>query len=221
MVDSPPVLPFDWDPGSAAGQEYLNLRTPEAATECRLGTDFFLLHSNTIGPEVQQIIEDLVQCVKVALYVDEEDISAAGIEHWLFMRHQALMSRLLSLPKRGAICECCRYATLLWILSITNGLGSQADTHALRTAQHLKKALSALPSSADVPQHLLFWIAVTGAMAAEGTNLQAWFDQRVLELSQRLEVPADEMEYYNRLSGYLYVESAQRCKLRRLVARLQ
>ena len=220
---APPILPFDWDPGRFPKQKWSKLTANvdfSTLGSGALASGFFELDRSTLNPEVLAIVGDILEALRVAYCLDTpRRISDPESQHWLFLRNQAFVYRLLILPtKPGTLQECCRVALLVWLLKITAYFGPPLT--AKRLLSRLKAAICDLDDE-DLQRRpeaeLLFWIQCLGAMTAEYTVEREWFLRQTVESATLLKIKIEKEHFWQILGKYLRLNSEGGLQFARMV----
>ena len=210
-----PIFPLDWEPVSLPTIQKLpnsqDNRLEAPLTELAQG--FFELEEHVLDPNTLQIIHDIRVCARVSQQWGTQAIpSDPSDQHWLFLRHQAIFWRLLSLPTTVSseteteTQHCCRIALIIWLLKITVYFGAQRWSK--RLLPRLKAAIVRVDDAATAercPPKLLFWIACLGAMTAEYTDEREWFLRRTVQAASCAEIERDEGAFRKVLGRFLFV----------------
>ncbi|KAL8831151.1 MAG: hypothetical protein Q9191_001025 [Dirinaria sp. TL-2023a] len=220
---APPVLPFDWDPGRYSESKWIDLTANVdfgTLGIAKLASGFLQLQQDTLCLELKIIVADIVEAVQVAHCLDSSRRTLdPNSEHWLFLRHQAFVSRLLMMPaKSGSIQECCRIALLVWLLKVTAYFG--AARRAKEQLPRLKATLAQLDDEelqAEPEAKLIFWIECLGAMTAEYTAERDWFLGRVVQSAVLLGIQLEKPEVWRVLEQYFLLKSEGGLQFARMV----
>ena len=216
----PPILPLDWDPGhmSPARVQKLQLKpNPELG---QFAAGFLALGDEVLSHKIRTIVADLVACLQIAHSICNLPTTDVVDERWLFLRHQALIYRLLSTTTTTMVQECVRIALLVWILKVTKYFGAQRCSRSL--LPHLRATLLKVKRrvvSENV--ELLFWIACVGAVVADGTTDRDWFVRQTARLAASLGLGVGEDHFKRALSRWLFVKSETGIQITRLVCAVQ
>lgn len=217
-----PMLPFDWDPGafSKQGNSPISSADSPGLGPAQLAKGFFELDHGDLHLEILEMVGDILESLRFSHYLNiQKRTRDPKIERWLFLRHQAIIYRLLQLPTMsGSIQECCRIALMIWLLKITAYHGAARVARGLLT--RLADALGSLCSEnpPTVPGlKLLFWIHCLGAMTAEYTAERDWFLRRTLESARILGVWVEKDEFWKILEQFLVLNSEGGLQFARMV----
>ena len=179
-----PIFSLDWEPESLPAQELPKIQSEVDASLSEMAQGFFDLQTHLLGPKMLHIIDNIRVCVQVSHQRMRDNVDASD-QHWLFLRHQAIFCRLLSLQTSSETQECCRVALIVWLLKITVYFGAQRwSKHLL---PHLKAAILRLDNAGEwCPSMLMFWMTSLGAMTAEYTDERNWFLKRTVKAARSL-----------------------------------
>ena len=211
-----PIFPLDWDPGSLPAQNMLRIQGEAAPLLSELAQGFFSLGERVLGPEMLQVIDDIRVCVQVSQHMEAQEISDPSDQHWVFLRHQAIFCRLLSLPTSSRSQECCRIALIIWLLKITEYFGAQ------RWSKRLLPGLKAAILRLDIaekwcPSVLMFWMTSLGAMTAEYTDERDWFLERTMKTARSLGIQLDKEPVRCVLKTFLFLKCEDGLQFFRMV----
>lgn len=219
----PSILSLDWDPGQFPPDRMLEIRQVLCSKILNLGQDLLSLHTDVLDRDLLEVINDTVLYTQVSQYIRVPgNAQGADTERWLYLRHQALVYRLLALPVSPGIQECCRMAVLLWILSITIQLGNRAEKPLYHIMTRLSRDLADMHfyvDQKDLP--LLFWITAVGALAADSSREPDAFTEPISIIAVRVAAEHDMIDFERVLERYLYLGSEQHVQLTRVLGRVQ
>ena len=211
-----PILPLDWDPGHMSPARVQKLQLMPNPELERMASGFFALDNHVLGHEIQTIVTDLVACLQTAHSICKLPAVDPVDERWLFLRHQALIYRLLSCSTTTTMQECVRLALLVWKLKVTKYFGAQRCSRSL--LPHLKDTLLKVENGEVVANlELLFWIVSAAAVAAEETADRQWFVRQTGRLAASLGLEARENQFTRTLTMWFFVKSERGVKLTNLV----
>jgi hypothetical protein len=215
---STPVIPLTWDPGpmSKARQDELQIH-PES-TLPHLGKK---LLEATIGQQLATVIEAVVDFARIAHCAWSCANKLISLdENWLFLRHQALVYRLLSLPDSlQGLENCVRITTLIFLLNAAEYHGAYVS--ARTTLKYLTSALiRARLWEEGLRDGVLFWILCTGAMTTEQSRERDWFQEMLVRFYIPPSFVWSKQTLAEDLGSYLFLVEKQESQLLRLVDRL-
>ena len=200
-----PIFPLDWEPGSLPAQKMLKIQIEVEPLFSELAQGFFDLDRLLLGPELLQIIDDIRVCAQVSQQMETQEITDPSGQHWLFLRHQAIICRLLSLSPSSEIQKCCRVALIVWLLKITVYFGAQRWSKNL--LPRLKAAILNLEISGEqCPSLLIFWMVSLGAMTAEYTDERDWFLRQSTKAARSLGIKIDKELFRRVLKRFLFLK---------------
>ena len=212
----PQMLILDWEPAPLPEMTMLKVESRVPLSLRSLAQGFSGTIGDVLGEDLLLIINDIVTCIQVAEYVKTESLEHIDAQRWLFLRHQALVSRLLSLQLSSHIQACTRIALLIWLLKITAYFGAQRWSK--RLLGKLKLSILRLSSSGEwVPSTLLFWMTCLGAMTAEYTDERDWFLERTLKLARSMALPLEKEPFRQLLQRYFFIKSEDGLQFFRMV----
>ena len=210
-----PIFPLDWEPAPLPTQKMPNsLDAPLS----ELAQGFFELEEHLLGPKILQIIHDIRVCALVSQQLGTQAISDPADQHWLFLRHQAIFWRLLSMPTASSATQnCCHVALIIWLLKVTVYFGAQRWSK--RLLPRLKAAILDVDNAAveGCPPRLLFWITCLGAMTAEYTEEREWFLRRTAEVALLAGIERDKGAFRDVLGRFLFLECEDGLQFFRMV----
>ena len=216
----PPILPLDWDPGHMSPMRVQKLQLKPNPELEQFAAGFLALGDEVLTHEIRTIVADLVACLQIAHSICNLPTTDVVDERWLFLRHQALIYRLLSTPTTTMVQECVRLALLVWILKVTKYFGAQRCSRSL--LPHLRATLLKVEGwvvFANV--ELLFWIVCVGAVAADGTADRDWFVRQTARQATSLGLGIGEDQFKRALSRWLFLKSEMSIQITRLVCAVQ
>ena len=212
----PSILPLDWEPSPLPRVKMTKIKAHASRTIPNIAQGFFGLVEDVLGAELSRIIRDIVTCIQVAEYLSTESSRDTDEQRWLFLRHQALTSRLISLQPRTPIQYCTRIALIVWLLKITAYFGAQRWSKNL--LPRLKAAIIRISDRNEwIPSTLLFWMTCLGAMTAEYTEERDWFLARTYELARSLDIVIEKQSFRRLLQKYLFIGSEDGLQFFRMV----
>lgn len=203
-----PILPLDWDPSikPPAYAEKLQYKTCPKLSQ--LASTLVQLDQEIVSQELQAVVVDLVAVIQIAHSFWGLPKKTSSDERWLFLRHQALIYRLLSIQSPSVIQECVRIAILIFILKATHYFGAQRCSGYL--LPQLKNTLLLLPFQVVyLNSELLFWITCVGATVVTETAERDWFVQQTARFATYLQLETDAEQYEMILNKYLILDSEQ------------
>jgi hypothetical protein len=216
----PPILPLDWDPRQMFPARVQILQITHNPVLDHLASALFALDEEVLSQDMQIVIADLVACLQIAHSICESPDADPADERWLFLRHQALIYRLLSTSTTNIVQECCRIALLVWMLKVTKYFGAQRCSRSL--LPHLKDTLLKLePDVVYANVELVFWITCVGAMTAEETQERDWYVRQTAQLASEIGLEPKEEQYKAVLRRYLFLKSEQGAQMTKLVRAVQ
>ncbi|KAH8817442.1 hypothetical protein F5884DRAFT_748906 [Xylogone sp. PMI_703] len=209
-----PVIPLNWDPGPfpKARQDKFHVQPDNVLP--LLGKKLFKI---AMGEELAGIIKDVVGFARLAHCAWScTEVLTAQDENWLFLRHQALMYRLLSLSNPQGIENCICLATRLFLLNATEYHGAYVS--ARTTLRHLKKALiHARFWEEGFDNGVLFWCLCSGSMSPERSDEKEWSHGMLVKFfKSSTSVRAKEF-FQEDLEGYLFLAEKQDTQLSNLI----
>ena len=211
-----PIFPLDWDPGSLPAQKMLKIQVEVEPLLSELTQGFFDLDKHILGTEMLQLIDNIRVCAQVSQQMGTQEMTDPSDQHWLFLRHQAIFCRLLSLPTSSKTQECCRVALIMWLLKITVYFGAQRWSKRLLPA--LKTAILQLDKAGEwCPSALIFWMTSLGAMTAEYTDERDWFLKRTTKAGRSLGTEPDKEPFRRVLKKFLFLKSEDGLQFFRMV----
>lgn len=211
-----PIFPLDWEPGSLSAQKMLKIQTEVEPLLSNLAQGFFDLEKHILDPEMLQIIDDIRVCAQASQQIGSQETKDPSDQHWLFLRHQAIFYRLLSLSTRTEIQGCCRIALIVWLLKITGYFGAQRWSK--RLLPGLKAAIIRLESAGEwCPLVLMFWMTSLGAMTAEYTDERDWFLKRTMRAARSLGMELDKEPFRRVLQRFLFLKCEDGLQFFRMV----
>lgn len=200
-----PIFPLDWEPASLPAQKMLKIQAEVEPLLSELAQGFFDLDKHLLGPELLQIIDDIRVCAQVSQQVETQGVTDPSNQQWLFLRHQAIICRLLSLSPSSEVQECCRVALLVWLLKITAYFGAQRWSKNL--LPRLRAAILQLETSEEqCPLVLMFWMTSLGAMTAEYTDERDWFLKRTTKAAWSLGLKLNKEPFRRVLRRFLFLK---------------
>ena len=200
-----PILPLDWEPGVLPAQKMLKIQLEVEPLLSELAQGFFDLDKHLLGSEMLQIINDIRVCAQVSEQIRVHETTEPSEQHWLFLRHQAMFCRLLSIPTKSEIQGCCRVALIVWLLKITGYFGAQRWSK--RLLPGFKAAILCLDKSGEwCPSVLMFWMTSLGAMTAESTDESDWFLKRTIEAARSSGIKPDKESFRFVLKKFMFLE---------------
>ncbi|KAL6716008.1 hypothetical protein ACLMJK_006970 [Lecanora helva] len=212
----PQVLPLSWEPTPLPNTKMIEIQTCTKPILGGLGQGFIGIAKDVLGDNLKLIVNDTVTCIQAAEYAKTKSLNTSDDQRWLFLRHQALVSRLLSLHCETHAQACTRIALLVWLLKITAYFGAQR--WAKKLLPKLKAATLQLSSSGEwVPSSLIFWMTCLGAMTAEYTEERDWFLERTLKIARSLDVPIEKEAFRQILQRYFFINSEDGLQFFRMV----
>ena len=215
-----PIFPLDWEPGSLPAQKMLQIQTEVEPLLSELAQGFFNLDKQLLGPELLQTIDDILVCAQVSQQMETQEITDASDQHWLFLRHQAIICRLLSISPSSEIQECCRVALIVWLLKITVYFGAQRWSKNL--LPRLKAAILRLKNSGErCPSLLMFWMVSLGAMTAEYTDERDWFLRQTTKAARSLGIKFDKESFRRVLKRFLFLQREDGLQFSRMFRAIQ
>ena len=215
-----PIFPLDWEPGSLPAQKMLQIQTEVEPLLSELAQGFFNLDKQLLGPELLQTIDDILVCAQVSQQMETQEVTDASDQHWLFLRHQAIICRLLSVSPSSEIQECCRVALIVWLLKITVYFGAQRWSKNL--LPRLKAAILRLENSGErCPSLLMFWMVSLGAMTAEYTDERDWFLRQTTKAARSLGIKFDKESFRRALKRFLFLQREDGLQFSRMFRAIQ
>ncbi|MCJ1449813.1 hypothetical protein MMC28_000141 [Mycoblastus sanguinarius] len=211
-----PIFPPDWEPGSLPAQKMLKIQIEVEPLLSELAQGFFDLDKHILGPEMLQVLDDIRVCAQVSQQIGTQESTDPSDQRWLFLRHQAIFCRLLSLPTSSKTQECCRVALIVWLLKITVYFGAQ------RWSKRLLPALKAAILRLDIVGEwchlvLMFWMTTLGAMTAEYTDERDWFLKRTMKAARSLGINPDKEPFRRILKRFLFLKCEDGLQFFRMV----
>ena len=211
-----PIFPLDWEPEPLPAQKMLQIQAEIEPLLSDLAQGFYDLDEHLLGPEFLQVIDDICVCAQVSQQMETQAIIDPSNQHWLFLRHQAIICRLLSQVINSGIQECCRVALIVWLLKITVYFGAQRWSKNL--LPRLKAAILKLKTSGEqCPLVLMFWIYSLGAMTAEYTDERDWFLKQTTEAARSLGMKLDKEPFRCVLRRFLFLKCEDGLQFFRMV----
>lgn len=211
-----PIFTLDWEPGSLPAQKMLKIQTEVEPLLSDLAQGFFDLEKHILGPGMLQVIDDIHVCAQASQHFGTQETIDPFDQHWLFLRHQAIFCRLLSIPTRTEIQECCRIALIVWLLKITLYFGAQRWSK--RLLPGLKAAILRLENAGEwCPLVLMFWMTSLGAMTAEYTDERDWFLDRTMKAARSLRMKPDKEPFRRVLKKFLFLKCEDGLQFFRMV----
>ena len=208
-----PILPFDWDP-----VPYKNMLKPQHGLDTTPQHEASVLLGMDKGNPsecVFSMMRDAADCLQTAHHIWTQSDTDSNDEHWLFLRHQALIYRLLSLVPRSDLEECCRITLIMLLLHATMSVGARRSLE--RMVQRLRVPLLRLKYKIDEDQMpLLLWITSIGAMTAQSPPQRIWFVNQTLRILTSLRLRPEKIEYRRILERYLFLEYVQGVQFKEL-----
>lgn len=215
-----PIFPLDWEPGVLPAQKMLRIQMEVEPLLSELTQGFFDLDKDLLGLEILQVIDDIRVCVIVSEQIGTQETTEPFDQYWLFLRHQAIFCRLLSIPTNNKTRECCRVALIIWLLKTTGYFGAQRWSR--RLLPGFKAAILSLGSTGEwCPSVLMFWMTSLGAMTAEYTDERDWFLERTLEAARSLEIKPDKESFRCGLKKFLFLDLEDGLQFFRMVRAAQ
>ena len=200
-----PVFSLDWEAGSLPALDMVKIHVGIDPSLSELAQGFFDIDRHILGPNMLQIIDDIRVCAQVSEHRGVEKTIDASDQHWLFLRHQAIFCRLLSLETSSETQECCRVALIVWLLKITVYFGAQRWSK--RLLPDLKVAILRLENAGEgCPLVLMFWMTSLGAMTAEYTDVRDWFVKRTMKAARLLGIRIDKEPFRCVLKKFLFLK---------------
>ena len=216
----PPILPLDWEPAPLPKLKVMKVQSQMTPPLRNLAQGFQGLVGESLGIELCRIVQDIVICVQLAEHIKVEATNQTEDQRWLFLRHQACVSRLMSLQTNSRLQDCTRVAIVIWTLKITAYFGAQRWSKKL--LYRLKSQIIGLDGSGEwIPSTLLFWMTCLGAMTAEYTEERDWFLARTLKLAKSLVVPIEKQAFRSILQRYLFIALEDGLQFFRMVRALR
>ena len=213
-----PIFGLDWEPGSLPTQEMPKVQTAVDPALSELAQGFYDPESHLLGSHILQIIGDIRDCVQAS----QQSVQGNALaQHWLFLRHQAIFRRLLSLQTTGETQHCCRIALIVWLLKITVYFG--ALRWSKRLLPNFKAAILRLEHTDDgrCPAVLMFWMTSLGAMTAEYTDERDWFLKRTVHTARSLGIQVDKEHFRTVLRKFLFLNCEDGLQFFRMVRAAQ
>ena len=211
-----PIFPLDWEPGSLPAPKMLKIQIESEALLSELTQGFFDLDKHLLGPEMLQVIDDVRICAQVSQQIGNQTITDQSDQQWLFLRHQAIICRLLSLSTSSETQECCRIALIVWLLKITVYFGAQRWSKRLLPA--LKAAMLRLDNSGEwCPPVLMFWMTSLGAMTAEYTDERDWFLMRTTKTARSMGIKPEKEPFRRILKRFVFLKCEDGLQFYRMV----
>lgn len=211
---SAPIFHYDWEPEKLPARQLGEILNQVRPILPNLGRGFFEdidEDQDILGPEIRAIINDLVQCMMVAVYARIRVNVDANIRRYLFMQHQSLVGRLLALsPPTNQVQECVRVALIIWLLKGTKYFGAQLWAQWLlpRLRDELSTPKSkGLGKDFDLPVPLVFWMCHLGAITADDPKMKVWFLRQTMQMVGRLRIRVTRESFRAVLDRYLFLES--------------
>ena len=210
-----PVIPLTWDPGPLPTARHNELLMNYTSTLPRLGEK--LIKAPMSQPLVQ-IIKDLIVFSRTAHCVwSEVDKVTAADEHWLFLRHQALLYRLLLLRDLDNREESIRITTILFLLNALEYQGTSVPSRS--TLRHLTVALIDARFFEDgFDESILFWCLCTGAMGKDPSSERDWFHGMLKKFFPHYVCTKETIR--EDLERYLFLAKKQGTQISDLIGRL-
>ncbi len=200
-----PIFPLDWEPGSLPEQKMLRIQIEVEPLLSDLAQGFWCLDKHILGPKMLQVIDDIRVCAQVSQHMETQGKTDPCDQRWLFLRHQSIFCRLLSLHTSSETQECCRVALIVWLLKITVYFGAQRWSK--RLLPGLKAAILRLDNAGEwCPSMLMFWMTSLGAMTAEYTEERDWFLKRTMKAATSLGIKPDKEPFRRVLRSFLFLK---------------
>lgn len=210
-----PVIPLTWDLGRMpkARQDEFQLSHKESLP--RLGQKHLQIPMCRALTEAIEEVVDFLQTAHRAWCC--VDLLTSLDENWLFLRNQALVYRLLSLPESLEKVEhCIRITTLLFLLNSTEYHGAYIS--ARNALQYLASALiQARLWDQTFDDGLLFWCLCTGGMTIESSHEKEWFQGMLIKLFKSPSSVWTKDVFREDLEPYLFLSAKQEAQLSGLV----
>ena len=201
-----PVFPLDWQPDPLPTHQMADVYLQLDPTLHVLAQGFFDVNSDILGHDLQMIINDISTCTKVAECEKRKQTSSTNHQQWLFLQHQALVSRALSFQPASLMQDCIRIALIVWLLKITAYFGAQKWSKKL--LPRLKGAIVQVDMTGDLQiSPLLLWMTSLGAMTAEYTDERDWYLRRTSTIVHLLQVELEKDPFRQFLQRFLFVKS--------------
>lgn len=211
-----PIFPLNWEPESLPPQKMIKTQAEVEPLLSQLAQGFFDLDKHLLGPQLLQIVDDIRVCAQVSQQMEIQGITGLSNQRWLFLRHQAITCRLLSLSPSSVIQECCRVALIVWLLKITVYFGAQRWSKNL--LPRLQAAILQLKTSGEqCPMVLMFWMASLGAMTAEYTDERDWFLKQTAKAARSLGMKFEKEPFRRVLRRFLFLKCEDGLQFFRMV----
>ena len=207
----PPILPSSWDPGPMSSAQTAAIDQLMGLELQGIGRAFLRAPlSDVLEPRLGSILRDLIICIKAVYCLD----AVAITEHELFLRHQALMYRLLCLETTDAVSESSRIGLIIWLLKITSAL--EAERAAKNLLPHLRQCLACIAGDEYI-LCLALWLATVGARVAEFMEERVWFVEKAASLGEAIGLAPDKDAYRLFLRQYFYLTCEEGLQFKRMV----
>jgi hypothetical protein len=216
-----PVIPLTWDPGPMPKARQDELQIQPQSTLPQLGKKLLKV---PMCHKLAQVIGDVIDFARMAHCTwSHADRLTSLDENWLFLRHQALVYRLLSLGDSLQPLEnCVRITTLLFLLNATEYHGAYVS--ARMTLQHLISALVRArfweEDDLGYEQGVVRWCICMGALTLEPSKERDWFRGMLVRFSLSSSSLWTEDAFQEGLEPYLFLAVKQKVQLSGLIESL-
>lgn len=220
---SAPLFPLDWDPGKLAPKKWEKVVVDTALMQLGRGI-LCLPDDSVVTSELRGIVNDMIQCVRVAQYTWTHAKLQVEYGHWVFLRNLAIIHRLASLKfdldKDFWRAEVLRIGLIQWVMLCMTELGPPRSVKVI--APHLKKALEKCrlkQESWSSHAGILTWILIVGATTSFGLPEEKFFISQLAAVTGIIRV-RNEQQLHELSQRYLYLERLQRKSLAILAKKL-
>lgn len=121
----PTILLLDWEAAPLLTEMMIQIQIRVEPVLGYLAQGFLDMDGDVLSMEIRAMVGDIATCAQVSESLQTQPIVDANHQRWLFLRHQAVVARLLASQPYNLVEKSVRIALIIWLSKTTAYFGAQ------------------------------------------------------------------------------------------------